>query len=93
MKVGGSPFPSVLTVIALERPREIAWRGGLGRLLWAEHRFVFEPEGERRTRVLSIETWHGPLARGLRRLVEPASMRIGGEQLEALARAASLEIA
>jgi hypothetical protein len=87
VKVGGAPFASTLKVSKLQRPRELAWRGGIRGLLWAEHRFVFEPEGDRRTRVRSIETWHGALAGVLRRLVEPAAIRIGGEQLEALANA------
>lgn len=88
VKVGGAPFASTLKITELQRPREIAWRGGIRGVLWAEHRFVLEPEGDRKTRVRSIETWHGALAGVLRRVVEPAAVRIGGEQLAGLARAA-----
>ena len=90
VRVGGAPVASTLRVSVLERPRELAWRGGVRGLLRAEHRFVFEAVGDSRTRVRSIEAWHGSLARLLRRLVEPAALRIGGQQLEALARAAEL---
>ena len=90
MKVGGAPMASTLKVSRLDRPRELAWRGGVRGLLWAEHRFVLEPDGDRRTRVQSIETWHGALAGLLRRLVEPAAIKIGGQQLEGLAKASSL---
>lgn len=89
VKVGGAPFASTLKISKLERPREIAWRGGIRGVLWAEHRFVLEPDGDRGTRVRSIETWHGALAGVLRRLVEPAAVRIGGQQLDGLANAAS----
>lgn len=89
VKIGGAPFASTLTVSRLERARELAWRGGVRGVLWADHRFVLEPEGDRRTRVRSIETWHGALAGVLRRVVEPAAVRIGGEQLEALSKAAA----
>ena len=29
----------------LVRPTELAWRGGVRGLFWAEHRFVLEPVG------------------------------------------------
>ncbi|HSO37517.1 MAG TPA: SRPBCC domain-containing protein [Labilithrix sp.] len=90
VKVGGAPFASTLRLSALERPREIAWRGGLRGILWAEHRFVLEPDGERRTRVRSIETWHGALAGLTRRIVKPLAEKIGGQQLAGLARASAL---
>jgi uncharacterized protein YndB with AHSA1/START domain len=88
VRLAGAPFASTLKVSRFERPRELAWRGGLRGVLWAEHRFVFEPDGERRTRVRSIETWHGALAGVVRRVVERTLVRIGDEQLEGLARAA-----
>lgn len=90
VKVGGAPVASTLKVSIVERPREIAWRGGIRGLLWAEHRFVLEPDGAHRTRVKSIETWNGPLARVLRRIIEPAAVKIGGQQLAGLARASAL---
>jgi hypothetical protein len=89
VKISGAPLASTLRVSKLDRPRELAWRGGIRGVLWAEHRFVLEPDGDRRTRVRSIETWRGALAGLLRRLVEPAAIRIGGEQLEGLAKAAA----
>jgi hypothetical protein len=90
VKIGGAPFASTLRLSVLERPREIAWRGGLRGLLWAEHRFVLEPDGDRRTRGRSIETWRGALAGLARRIVKPLAERIGGEQLAGLARASAL---
>jgi hypothetical protein len=90
VKVGGAPFASTLRLSVLERPREIAWRGGLRGLLWAEHRFVLEPDGDRRTRVRSIETWRGALAGLTRRLVQPLAEKIGSAQLAGLARASAL---
>ena len=88
VKVGGAPVASTLKISRLDRPRELAWRGGVRGLLWAEHRFLLEPEGESRTRVRSVETWHGPLAAILRRVIEPTAVKIGGQQLD-LARAAT----
>lgn len=90
VKVGGAPIASKLEVSRLDRPRELAWCGGIRRVLYAEHRFVLEPDGDHRTRVRSIETWNGALAGLLRRFVEPAAMRIGGQQLAALAKASEL---
>lgn len=90
VKVGGAPFASTLRVAALERPREISWKGGLRGVLWAEHRFVLEPEGDHRTRVRSIETWHGALAGVAKRIVKPLAEKIGVQQLAALARASAL---
>jgi hypothetical protein len=89
VKVGGAPFASTLRLSVCERPREIAWRGGVRGLLWAEHRFVLEPDGDRRTRVRSIETWRGALAGLTRRIVKPLAEKIGGEQLAGLARASA----
>ena len=90
VKVGGSRFASTLRITMMERPREIAWRGGLRGVLWAEHRFVLEPDGDRRTRVRSIETWRGALAGLMRRIVKPLAEKIGGQQLAGLAKAAAL---
>ena len=90
VKVGGAPFASTLKLSALESPREIAWKGGLRGVLWAEHRFVLEADGDRRTRVRSIETWHGALAGVAKRIVKPLAEKIGKEQLSGLARASAL---
>lgn len=90
VKISGAPLASTLKVSKLDRPNELAWRGGVRGLLWAEHRFVFEPIGDRKTRVRSIETWRGALSGLLRRVVEPAALRIGAQQLEGLAKAAAM---
>jgi hypothetical protein len=90
VKISGAPLASTLKISKLDRPNELAWRGGVRGLLWAEHRFVFEPIGDRKTRVRSIETWRGALAGVLRRLVEPAAVRIGAQQLEGLAKATAM---
>lgn len=90
VKVGSAPFASTLRISILDRPRELAWRGGVRGLLWAEHRFVLDPDGDRRTRVRSIETWRGALAGLAQRLVKPLAEKIGGEQLAGLARASAL---
>jgi len=90
VKISGAPLASTLKVSKLERPNELAWRGGVRGLLWAEHRFVFEPIGDKKTRVRSIETWRGALSGLLRRVVEPAALRIGAQQLEGLAKATAM---
>jgi hypothetical protein len=90
VKVAGGPLPTTIRVSKLVRPSELVWRGGIRGLLWAEHRFVLEPVGDRRTRVRSIETWHGALARLLRGIVLPLAVRVGNEQLAALDGAAAL---
>ena len=79
-------MPSKLTVSVLERPLTVAWRGGIGRLLFAEHAFRFEPKGKG-TLVRSQEVWDGRLASALRPFVKPGAERVGRQQLEALARA------
>ncbi|MBX3189967.1 MAG: SRPBCC family protein [Labilithrix sp.] len=86
VRIAGAPVASSLRVTVSDRPRELAWRGGVRGLVWAEHRFVFERDGEG-TRVQSIETWHGPLARLGKAIIAPLATRVGGEQLDALARA------
>ena len=46
VKVAGAPLPSTIRVSKLERPTEVAWRGGVRGIFWAEHRFVLEPVGQ-----------------------------------------------
>jgi hypothetical protein len=87
VRIAGSLVATKLEVSALHRPMEIAWRGGMRGLLWAEHCFVFEPEGATGTRVRSVETWYGILAPLVRRIVQPVAERIAGEQLAGLAAA------
>lgn len=84
VRIGG--LPSTLTVTTADRPRTIAWRGGVGKLLFAEHVFRFEAKGSG-TLVLSQEVWDGRLASALRPVVKRLAERVGREQLEALAGA------
>jgi hypothetical protein len=86
MRIARAPIPAVIEVTVVERAKEITWRGGVGGLLHAEHRFLFEPDGDGGTRVRSVETWRGALAPVLRPFVKPVAERIGAEQLEGLAR-------
>lgn len=86
VRIAGARVGTPIHVSVVERPREIAWCGGVKRLLWAEHRFLFEPDGKGGTNLHSLETWEGALASATRRFVQPLAERIGREQLEALAR-------
>jgi hypothetical protein len=89
VRVGGSPFATRLHVTVVDRPREITWCGGVRRVLWAEHRFLFETDGTGGARVRSVETWHGALAPIVRFILKPLAERIGEAQLAGLARALS----
>lgn len=89
MRIAGAPVAAVIEVTVVDRPREITWRGGVGRLLHAEHRFLFESDGQGGTRVRSVETWRGALAAVLRPFVKPVAERVGAEQLSGLALACS----
>lgn len=79
-------LPAKLTVSTVERPLTVAWRGGVGKLLFAEHVFRFEAKGSG-TLVRSQEVWDGRLASAMRPIVKPGAERVGRQQLEALARA------
>ncbi len=87
--IQGMPGVAKIQVSAFQTPREIAWTGGRRGLLAAEHRFVFDGDGQGGTMVRSIETWSGALAPLLRRFVKPRAERIGEQQLEGLARSLS----
>jgi hypothetical protein len=91
VRVAGAPMAAKLRISVLDRPREIAWRGGVRGVFWAEHRFVLEEIGDdhRRTRVRSIETWHGIGAHLAKKTVMRTALRVGGEQLAGLAKAAA----
>jgi hypothetical protein len=84
-QIEGIPFPATCKVCVVRSPSELAWRGGVRGLLWAEHRFLFEPKGPTSVEVVSAETWHGPLAMLLRGVIERGASKIGREQLAALA--------
>lgn len=86
VKIAGVPIASRLEVTEVRRPKELAWSGGVPGVLWANHQFFFEADGAGSTVVVSHETWSGLLAPFVRRVVKPQAERIGGQQLEALAR-------
>lgn len=86
VRIDGARVGTPIHVSVMERGRELTWCGGVRRVLWGEHRFLFESDGKGGTNVRSVETWHGVLASAARRLVQPLAERIGREQLEALAR-------
>jgi hypothetical protein len=83
VRIVGGPS-STLEVVLSERPRELTWIGGVRGVLFAEHRFLFEPQGDGGTLVRSIETWSGSLAALLRPLIQPIAQRVGRAQLEGL---------
>lgn len=89
VRIAGVPAPSRIEVSEMRRPKEIAWSGGLPGVLWANHQFFFEAEGPDATVVVSHETWSGLLAPLLRRVIQPQAERVGGQQLDALARSFS----
>jgi len=80
VRVAGSPVR--LRIVHVDAPRAIEWTGGVPNVLFAEHRFVLEPEGTG-TLVRSIERWSGAFA--ARFAIEPLATRIAREQLAALA--------
>lgn len=86
MKIAGIPVPSPIEVSEVRRPTEIAWTGGLPGILWGNHQFFFEADGASGSVVTSHETWSGLLAPLLERFIKPRAERVGGQQLEALAR-------
>jgi hypothetical protein len=87
VKIAGVPAAANIEVSEVRRPAEIAWRGGIPGVVWADHRFLFEPDGQGATRVTSLETWSGGLAKLLRLVLQPVAERVGGQQLAALGRA------
>ncbi len=87
VRILGAPAASTLRLLVADRPREIAWSGGMRRVLHGEHRFLFESDGGGGTKVHSHEKWSGALAPLVRRLVKPMAERVGREQLAGLAAA------
>jgi len=80
-------LPAACRVQTVRSPEELTWCGGKRGVLWAEHRFLFEPRGAGAVEVQSVETWSGPLAALLKPAILPGAVRVGREQLEALAGA------
>jgi len=86
VRVAGAPFASKISVVCVERAREITWCGGVRGVLHGRHRFLFEPHGAG-TRVRSAETWSGFIAAITRPALSRAASRVGLQQLRALERA------
>jgi hypothetical protein len=87
VKILGSPLPSPIRVMVVDRAREMTWGGGVPGLVLARHSFLFEPKGDS-VEVQSIETWSGALALVLRPIILPMAERVGREQLEGLEKGA-----
>ncbi len=87
IRVARAPFASTLELTIADRPREVAWTGGVRGLLHADHRFRLAGDGKGGTHVHSHETWSGALAGVLRPLLKPGAERVGREQLAGLASA------
>jgi hypothetical protein len=87
VRIAGLPFASSIVVTALDRPRAIAWAGGVRGVLRGDHEFRFSGDGKGGTKVHSYETWSGMLAPLLRPVLKSAAERVGREQLAGLAAA------
>lgn len=85
VKIEGVPRPATCRVTVADDARELTWCGGIKGLMWAEHRFLFEPKSDTSVEVVSAETWHGVVARLMRNRVERNAAKIGKAQLAALA--------
>ena len=86
VRIAGAPVASPIEVSIVERPTQLAWRGALGKWLFAEHRFTFEAIRDG-TRVRSIETWDGHLASFARPALRRVAESVARDLLEALSRA------
>lgn len=86
VRVGGAPVSSAIHVTVVDRPYEITWCGGVRGVLYAEHRFLFEP-GTNETTVRSLETWSGVLAPFVRFALQTGASRAASEQLAGLEKA------
>jgi hypothetical protein len=86
VRVGGAPVASKIAVAVVDRAREITWCGGVRGVLYARHRFLFEPH-EGGTRVRSAETWSGVLAALVKPMLSRAASKVGLQQLRGLEKA------
>lgn len=86
VKILGAPLSVSCRVSVVRAGKELTWRGGTPGVLFGEHRFLFEATGLSSVRVESVETWHGALAALLRPLIQPGAVKVGRDQLAALAR-------
>ncbi|MEO8877070.1 MAG: SRPBCC family protein [Polyangiaceae bacterium] len=87
-KILGLPFPAKCDVTVVKSPVEITWCGGKKGLLYAEHRFLFEPKGDAAVEVTSAETWSGLLSVVLRAVIDSGAKKVGADQLSGLAAGA-----
>jgi hypothetical protein len=86
---GSLPLLIPVELVRVEADREITWRGGVPGLLVGEHAFFFEDAEGGATLVRSEETWSGAVT-GVgfaAKRIRASASRLGGEQIEALARA------
>lgn len=83
-RILGSIAPTTCLVTVVKDANEVAWCGGKKNVIWAEHRFLVEPTGDNAVDVESRETWSGPVATLLRRLIQPLASKVGKDQLRAL---------
>jgi len=87
LDTGAVKLPVSVQVFRVEAPHTISWGGG-SRLLHADHRFVFEAQGDDGVMIRSEEEWSGlltsvgPLAKRIRRQAEI----VAHEQLDGFAR-------
>ena len=88
VRVGGAPVASKIAVAVIDRAREITWCGGIRGVLYARHRFLFEPH-ESGTRVRSAETWSGVLSVLVKPALSRAASKVGLQQLRGLENAVS----
>jgi len=86
VRIAGAPVASKIDVAVVERAREITWCGGVRGVLYARHRFLFEPH-EGGTRVRSAETWSGALSYLVKPALKRAASKVGLEQLRGLEKA------
>ncbi|HLK38949.1 MAG TPA: SRPBCC family protein [Polyangiaceae bacterium] len=86
-------LPSRLHVEKVDRAREVCWSGGLGPIVHARHSFVFEADGEDKTRIRSVEPWTGAAIRvgPVARFIEHRATAIGEQQLRGFARSFTAE--
>jgi hypothetical protein len=89
LRMKGLVAPTPVTVTKADRPREVAWTGGLRGLVMSTHGFILQ-EREGSTMLTSYERFRGPLVGLMLRLVTPADLgRLHEDWLAALGRMAA----
>jgi len=74
MAGGPASLPLTAAVTEFDRPRRLAWTGGLHGWFYAEHSFDFEDQGGGVTRVVSRERFTGHLLPLVLLVVPPADL-------------------